>query len=300
MKTETRSNANSRDGKVIEVKECKLCLKGNRNKLGNQWKLFVRCDGSYYCYRCANGGSWFDLKSRTREPRDGSGEEVGGRGGLSAKNTLLAYSDMKSRLNFIAGRTVSNEETDSDGSKEHKKKYVLPSQVECRLYHHELFPLPSSEGAKKSQEVSKDVLSVREYLYQTRGLRREVLLRYGVGITTQKFLETVGNTGEGHHNTEWVDKVCITFPWMRAMEVDDLEQLREQETKRHTNTFASSGELRSDEDQVGKGETGGKSISNNKIVDTNRTAAQANKHDVESSSVSRRLVIERIKLRYWK
>jgi hypothetical protein len=28
------------------------------------WKLYVNDDGSYRCFRCSKGGSWFDLKRK--------------------------------------------------------------------------------------------------------------------------------------------------------------------------------------------------------------------------------------------
>lgn len=59
MKSEFRTN-----GSHIEVKQCNLCSKGNRSKLDNLWKLYINPNGSYHCFRCSEGGSWFNLKQR--------------------------------------------------------------------------------------------------------------------------------------------------------------------------------------------------------------------------------------------
>ena len=47
-----------------EVQVCNFCDKGNKQKEGNLWKLYVNDDGSYRCFRCSKGGSWFDLKRK--------------------------------------------------------------------------------------------------------------------------------------------------------------------------------------------------------------------------------------------
>ena len=62
MGTEVRLASNSEDD--IELKVCKLCMKGNKTKGDNLWKLRIRKNGSFYCFRCALSGNWFDLKQR--------------------------------------------------------------------------------------------------------------------------------------------------------------------------------------------------------------------------------------------
>ena len=46
----------------IEFKLCKLCSKGNKTHSGNIWKLRVRTDGSFYCFRCSHSGNWLNFK----------------------------------------------------------------------------------------------------------------------------------------------------------------------------------------------------------------------------------------------
>ena len=40
---------------VLSVKICRLCTKGNKDDMGNLWKLLIRKDGSFHCYRCTQG-----------------------------------------------------------------------------------------------------------------------------------------------------------------------------------------------------------------------------------------------------
>lgn len=40
---------------TLTVKVCRLCSKGNKEDVGNHWKLTVRPNGSYFCYRCTQG-----------------------------------------------------------------------------------------------------------------------------------------------------------------------------------------------------------------------------------------------------
>ena len=40
---------------VLSVKVCRLCTKGNKDDMGNLWKLLIRKDGSFHCYRCTQG-----------------------------------------------------------------------------------------------------------------------------------------------------------------------------------------------------------------------------------------------------
>ena len=40
---------------VLSVKICRLCTKGNKDDMGNLWKLLIRKDGSFHCYRCSQG-----------------------------------------------------------------------------------------------------------------------------------------------------------------------------------------------------------------------------------------------------
>ena len=69
MKTEFRKGEGH-----IEVKHCYLCSKGNRQNADNLWKLYINPNGSFHCFRCSIGGSWFDLKKRVRGEEELCGE----------------------------------------------------------------------------------------------------------------------------------------------------------------------------------------------------------------------------------
>ena len=53
-----------RNNGKYEVQICNFCDKGNKRKESNQWKLCINDDGSYHCFRCAQHGSWFNLKQK--------------------------------------------------------------------------------------------------------------------------------------------------------------------------------------------------------------------------------------------
>ena len=52
LKSDVRQN---KDGEIL-VKCCRLCDKKNKMAEGNLWKLVIRNNASFYCYRCAFGG----------------------------------------------------------------------------------------------------------------------------------------------------------------------------------------------------------------------------------------------------
>jgi hypothetical protein len=37
------------------LKVCRLCSKENKDVMSNHWKLTIRENGSYYCFRCSHG-----------------------------------------------------------------------------------------------------------------------------------------------------------------------------------------------------------------------------------------------------
>jgi hypothetical protein len=64
-------------GDHVEIKHCKLCSKGNRDKSDNLWKLYVNSNGSFCCFRCNERGSWFELKRRAAGGSGGSNSDGG-------------------------------------------------------------------------------------------------------------------------------------------------------------------------------------------------------------------------------
>ena len=172
----------------IEVKECRLCDKKNKSAPDNLWKLNIRPDGSYNCYRCEGAkGSWFDLKRKAAEKcgytslQDGLNEKISSSGtGTKAKKAVAL-------------------------SEENSKKFSLPSQTETSKHHHSLYP---RELTPASEALEANRATVKEYLNTQRGLNDEVLQRYGVGFAVQQYL------GDDQLKAEWVNHLCVTFPWM--------------------------------------------------------------------------------------
>jgi hypothetical protein len=192
MDTETRQK--TADG-PIEVKVCKLCPKKNKTNPDNIWKLNVRQNGSYHCYRCSKSGSWFDLKRQAGEKfiySNVSDNMDGLEFGSATPALAAATKETTSRLTKTKAAVVVSDE----------RKFVFPSQKQMIGNHHALFPLPTAEV--ESEAVITRRTTVKTYLNDVRGLNDEVLTRYGIGLAVQQYL------GEG----VWNDHVCITFPWV--------------------------------------------------------------------------------------
>jgi hypothetical protein len=167
----------------IEVKVCKLCTKGNKDNMGNLWKLRVHKDGRFYCFRysnvyfyhpplcicllrslvgirCSLGGSWFDLKRRCS-------------GGVDL---------------FIHDTS----------SKPDDPKTSITSVPSAQSITYDKLTYLAREGNLQDEDI-------RRFLSVTRGLDLDVCVRYGVGYSLQKYRDD--NSGE------WIDELCVTFPW---------------------------------------------------------------------------------------
>jgi hypothetical protein len=149
----------------MSVKICRLCTKGNKDDMGNHWKLLLRRDGSYYCHRCSKGGNYMDLKKKTL----GTGGHV-----------ELLYA--KDSLGDIVTTAKS------------KMPLMIPSTL----------PLFGQPGDSPNEANAAKVL---DFLNVVRGLKNVVLMRYGVAMAMEKFINDTGH---------WEDKLCVTFPWLRA------------------------------------------------------------------------------------
>jgi hypothetical protein len=44
--------------------------KKNKSNEDNIWRLYIRSNGSYYCYRCSCGGGFSDLKKKISKYRN--------------------------------------------------------------------------------------------------------------------------------------------------------------------------------------------------------------------------------------
>jgi hypothetical protein len=178
MKSPTRQ----REDGQIEIQICNLCSKQNKNNPDNTWKLLVRPNGSYHCYRCSCSGSWFDLKQKVK----------------------IHSTSGFSRLQLKDSELYSSHDDDEEGYNHDQKKRTLkskqpiPDQIESFSYTQNLFPSDSTQR-------SSDAIQVLEYLTTVRKLSEDILMRYGVGYCLQKFIDDDG---------EWREKLCVTFPWI--------------------------------------------------------------------------------------
>lgn len=253
-----RMNTQSRtlpDGQ-IEVKECSLCDKPNKSKADNLWKLKVRTDGSFYCFRCSYGGNWFQLKKAVVLGQSVCApvkDSLSSVSGVVSANTVLAdvLEGTGTRTGtgtgaYIGDRNLKGGASSSSSSSSLHIGYgssssggssgvdalVLPDQDEARGYSSRLYPLlselsdlgpsltPSPTQAHDDADPSldiydADVVRVRKYLTETRGLSRNVLMRYGVGISSKQFPVSRETGIDNKTETVWEDKVCMTFPWIR-------------------------------------------------------------------------------------
>jgi len=213
-----RSNASTG---VVEIKQCfSDCPRERKGMHDNAWKLNIRTDGSYYCYRCSSGGNWYQLKRRAH----GNGK------GLEIVSMSRSSHNQKEASSSSGDAEAEAEEGGGDkrGGRG-QRELVLPDQEAAFAYHQSLVAAmsspagPSAGGEEKDSAAAAVSLSpggvkdklpspqarqrVLHYLRATRGLSDEVLLRYGVGVGVQAWMDdTKGN--------EWVDKATVTFPWM--------------------------------------------------------------------------------------
>lgn len=189
--TEVRS---AKDG--IDVRECHLCEKGNKDKADNIWKLRIRNDGSFNCFRCSCHGSFTQLQEKA---------------GLEVKNPIKKVqvneiseeddSDLNSLISLSSQRNV-------EGS----SKVVMPhsSQLDA---HKILFP---DNLSSLSPTVSMQRNRTIYYLNKTRGLNDKVLIMYRVGMAIQQFPDD---------ENQWKDHICISFPWIQSREEMDEKDL---------------------------------------------------------------------------
>ena len=172
------------------VRDCSVlpggfCLKpSGLEKADNQWKVYFKSTGGvWFCHRCGSTGSWYDLKQLQ------NGSDISH--GLRAVN-----SDTKS-----SGAPPSAVDRRRQRSK--PSTLHLPDQV--AVSHYAVTFAANPQGAP---EVDR----IRRYLMEKRGLKMEVLVKYGVGCATYRFPE--GNA--------YVNAPCVTFPWV--MTQADMKQ----------------------------------------------------------------------------
>eukprot|EP00600_Ochromonadales_sp_CCMP1393_P010116 CAMPEP_0174961352 /NCGR_PEP_ID=MMETSP0004_2-20121128/4192_1 /TAXON_ID=420556 /ORGANISM="Ochromonas sp., Strain CCMP1393" /LENGTH=1031 /DNA_ID=CAMNT_0016209787 /DNA_START=137 /DNA_END=3232 /DNA_ORIENTATION=+ len=197
-------------GQQIELKECKLCHKGNKSNADNIWKLTVWENGGYNCMRCSKGGNWYDLKRKSNSVGD-PGKDHGVRGSSRSGNRPQYPISAHQSL----AKVQPLEKTNATSPAAPSVSYVIPNQTLMLKMYHNLFPSPTANhnSDSRTDHATNTTASqphphrskVMQYLNEQRGLEDAVLRRYGVGYSIQQFL---------NEQNEWTDHVCVTFPWM--------------------------------------------------------------------------------------
>lgn len=96
--------------------------------------------------------------------------------------------------------TYANEMSSNNQAILGKKKAPVPVSVVVPV----ALPL---YGHQKDSPHDQNATAVLQFLNNVRGINDVTLLRYGVGMATEKFLNDGG---------DWEDQLCVTFPWMKA------------------------------------------------------------------------------------
>ena len=205
---------------VLSVKICRLCTKGNKDDMGNLWKLLIRKDGSFHCYRCTQGLNTtsrhhmilsraflpchsilvyktFPIISINRKFTSWIIESLGGNWIDLKKRTL----GTGGHVQLLYAKDSFEEGTSSSFA---KAKILAPVVIPTTLA---LF------GHVPESVNGQNAFKVLEFLNGVRGLNNGVLLRYGVNMAVEKFLSD---------NGQWEDQLCVTFPWIMSKEKETI------------------------------------------------------------------------------
>ncbi|KAM9969637.1 hypothetical protein ACTFIR_001473 [Dictyostelium discoideum] len=164
-------------GKQIIVKECPLCH-DTKGKFDNFWKLYIsRETAAFFCHRCGCKGSWIDLKVNL--------------GDLSLDHSNHK-SIMKSSSSSSSSTTTTSTSTNKTSNNETEESTISIADLKKMLNY--------SNELNNHQDVIKKLTGKEK---GERGLSKEVLEFYKVGVTSQQFF----------FNDEWQEHKCITFPW---------------------------------------------------------------------------------------
>ena len=114
------------------------------------------------------------------------------------------YLDLKRRtlgdggeIQLMSTKDILTNKNGELGSKKPLVPMIIPTTLD-------LFKL------KKGSPHVENAAMVLEFLNKVRGINSDILMRYGVGMAIEKFMMGDSNV--------WEDQVCVTFPWMKAIE----------------------------------------------------------------------------------
>ena len=181
----------------VILRECPFCPKPTAGKADNMFKLYVQIGGgAYFCHRCGAKGSWYDFKMKL------GGFEVVDALGRSTAPTSSPMGHAPSPRN-IRGSGGGGGGMDAP--------LPMPSQRLQAAYITNLM-----DGKEMNEKVAL------AYLTNKRGLTKQTLRKYGVGLGVYNF----PSNEPGQHG-RYMKADCITFPWiMRASQIHIQESLR--------------------------------------------------------------------------
>mgnify|MGYP003913160153 CR=1 FL=1 len=213
--------------------------------MDNMYKLYISIGGgAYFCHRCGCKGSWYDFKN---ELSGGFIHETS-----SSSSSSAASASSNGNAAGISSRHPHPTPYDGNNNSSSSNNNIVPH-----------LPMPPKKLnsvyiAKLFDPSNSPTVNPREhhalkYLMDVRGLKKSVLLKYGVGCAPYNFPTTInkqdGGNSSNHNNNNnannnnnnnnnpteenkkstigYVSSMCVTFPWMmRASEVAELEELR--------------------------------------------------------------------------
>lgn len=213
-------------------------------KADNMFKLYVQIGGgAYFCHRCGGKGSWYDFKMKLGgfEVTDSMGNSSHGshgshgHGGGQKPNSQEQGSMARRGQNQNRNNSQSQQQSDQQGGSSGKgygknnthehggnaniQPLPMPSPRLQAAYITNLLDTPPTDNANSS---SQSLSPAMQYLTQERGLTKQTLRKYGVGLGSYNFPSNeIGQHGK------YVRADCVTFPWiMRAKDVNEQEVLR--------------------------------------------------------------------------
>lgn len=216
----------------VIMRECPFCNKPTKGKADNMYKLYVQIGGgAYFCHRCGAKGSWFDFKQKL------SGFEVESNAMGLAGNQEQRTGAMSSNNNHN-NNYIQNNNTHSAYAKKQrsgKNNHTMQQVNRDTMLHNTASNLPMPSPKLQATYItnlldnrSNDTASssssdaALKYLTEVRGLTKQTLRKFGVGLGSYQF----PSIEPGQHN-RFVSADCITFPWiMKASEVHEQETLR--------------------------------------------------------------------------
>ena len=183
------------------IKECPFChpIKGDPS---NMYKLHVKLqNGVYNCFRCGAKGSWTDLKRKLAS----NTVFAGGQPSAMARNGVTRMPSPVANYPLHSNFPPSFEPAKQDTTRKQKT-----------------LPLPMPEHGKQaiysSRLLDEDNVYL-QYLMVKRGLTKNTLRKYGVGLAKYKFYSKKTNSHVEHES--------YTFPWQL-----NIRQIEAQEAAR--------------------------------------------------------------------